>query len=239
MSGKPRPNDFETQWQNKLARAVEDLAGAEVQERVLAGGDRLQDPSTPREKLLWTCDALEILSETADEETRQEILTRCHCSYPVEDLQNVKALYQETRDLDQVLQALQAKFESFLRGTLQLEEALVEQIVQRGWGLAGVRDGNKIIATKIPKSGYLREYFQTEDPLEKRRLYCHCPRVRDEVGSDPVLPPEYCYCGAGFYRGIWEEILGEAVQVEVLQSVMTGDEVCQIAVHLPERDRVP
>jgi len=234
MSEHKRPNDFETQWQDKLARAVEDLAGVEVRGRVLADGEKLQDPSSSQEKLLWTCQALEILAEAADEKTRQEILTRCHCQYPVEDLADVKALYQETRDLDRSLDALQSNFETFLRSTLQLEEELVEKIVSLGWGLAGVREGNTIIATKIPKSGYLREYFRADDPLEKRRLYCHCPRVRDEIGSDPALPQEYCYCGAGFYRGIWEEILGEPVQVEVLENVMTGGEVCQIAVHLPD-----
>lgn len=233
MSDQERPNDFETQWQRKLSRAVEDLAGAEVRERVMAGGDTLQDPNTGREKLLWTCQSLSVLAEASDESTRQEVLTRCHCSYPVEDLQEVKALFQQAGDVDQVLEALQAKFELFLRETLQLESELIEVIVERGWGLAGVRQGNRILATKIPKSGYLREYFQEEDPLEKRRLYCHCPRVRDEVGSDPELPPEYCYCGAGFYQGIWEEILGEPVRVEVLESVMSGGEVCQIAIHLP------
>ena len=232
MSEKERPNDFETQWQGKLSRAVEDLAGTELRERALAGGETLQDPSTSREKLLWTCQSLEVLAEIIDEKTRQEILTRCHCSYPLEDLQDVKALYQETGDPDRVLDALQAKFEVFLRETLQLEDELIEVITQRGWGLAGVRQGNRILATKIPKSGYLREYFKEEDPLEKRRLYCHCPRVRDEVGSDPELPGEYCYCGAGFYQGIWEEILGEPVRVEVLESVMLGGEVCRIAVHL-------
>ena len=233
MSEKERPNDFETQWQEKLSRAVEDLAGTEVRVRALAGGEPLQDPSASREKLLWTCQSLEILAETLDEKTRQEILTRCHCSYPVEDLQDIKALYQETGDLDRVLDALQAKFEVFLRETLQLEDELIEVIIQRGWGLAGVREGNRILATKIPKSGYLRDYFMEEDPLEKRRLYCHCPRVRNEVGSDPVLPGEYCYCGAGFYQGIGEEILGNPVRVEVLESVMAGGEVCRIAVHLP------
>ena len=55
--------------------------------------------------------------------------------------------------------------------------------------------------------------------------------VRDQVGSDPALPQTYCYCGAGFYQGIWEEILGKPVRVEVLESVMTGGDVCQIAVY--------
>jgi len=43
----------------------------------------------------------------------------------------------------------------------------------------------------------------------------------------------YCYCGAGFYKGIWEEILQEPVEVEVLESVLKANEVCKIAIHLP------
>ena len=100
--------------------------------------------------------------------------------------------------------------------------------------MAGVRKGKQIISTKIPKSSYIVEYFEAEDPLEKRKLYCHCPRVRDGVGEDPQLPLAYCYCGAGFYKGIWEIILGVPVRVEVLESVMMGGDVCKIAIQLPE-----
>jgi len=232
MSEKKRPDDFENRWQGKLARAVEELAGAEIRMKVLAGGESLRDESPSREKADWTRGALGRLAESADLPTRQEILTRCHCAYPVEDLQDVKALYQRTGDIDQVLDALQAKFEAFLREVLELEEGLVEEVIQRGWGLAGARAGNTILATKIPKSGFLRDYFQTDDPLEKRRLYCHCPRVRDQVGAETPLPPEYCCCGAGFYRGIWEEILGAPVKVEVLESVLSGGDVCRIAVRI-------
>lgn len=128
---------------------------------------------------------------------------------------------------------IQDKFEGFLRQGLELEEGIIKTILDQGLGLAGRREGNTIIATKIPESGYLRDYFQEQDPIEKRHLYCHCPRVRDEVGSDPKLPMEYCYCGAGFYKGIWEEILGQPLKVEVLESVMSEDEVCKIAIHLP------
>lgn len=233
MSENSRPDDFETQWQTKLALAVEDLAGSEVKDLVLAGGETLQDPSPSHEKLLWTCEALEVLADTADLETRQEILTRCHCWYPTEDLLDVKMSYRVNGDIDQALDMLQAKFEVFLRDVLDLDEELINTILDNGWGVAGIRDGKRIISTKIPKSSYIRDYFQEKDPLEKRRLYCHCPRVRDQVGSEPTLPPEYCYCGAGFYQGIWEEILGEPVRIEVLESVMTGGDVCQIAIHLP------
>lgn len=236
MSADNRNPDFESQWQEKLSRAVESAAGTEVRDRVLQGGENLTDQSTTHEKVIWTHHALGFLADAADLKTRQEVLTSCHCSYPIQDLQDVKQAYKESGQVDLALEMLQEKFELFLREVLHLEEELVSAIIERGWGLAGVREGDRILATKIPKSGYLREYFQADDPLEKRRLYCHCPRVRDHIGTEPSLPPEYCYCGAGFYQGIWEEILEKPVQVEVLESVMAGGDVCRVAVHLPTND---
>lgn len=233
MNAGNKSQDFESNWQDKLSRVVEKKADSRVRDYVLAGGEGLSDQSTSRERLVWTCQALERLGESVPEATRLEILSACHCWYPLEDLQDIKQAYREDGDVDAALVALQVKFESFLRDTLDLEEELIEDIVARGWGLAGRRQGQTIIATKIPKSGSLMEYFETDDPAQKRRLYCHCPRVRDEVGNDPILPPEYCYCGAGFYQGIWEEILGRPVEVEMLESVMQGGEVCRIAIHLP------
>ena len=116
---------------------------------------------------------------------------------------------------------------------MQLEEKMIEQIVGNGWGSAGVREGNTIIATKIPKSGYLVQYMNELDPDKRRALYCHCPRIRGVLKTSQTIPPIYCYCGAGFYKGMWEEILQEPVEAELLESVLKGDKVCKVAIYLP------
>ena len=125
-------------------------------------------------------------------------------------------------------------FELFLRDVLELDEPLVERIVAMGWGLAGRLEGDRVIATKIPKSGYLLDYLQETDPEKKRQYYCHCPRVRDVLRGGETISTTYCYCGAGFYKGIWQEILQRSVEVEVLESVLQGDAVCKIAIYLGE-----
>jgi hypothetical protein len=232
MSEKRDKFNFERNWQEKLSRAVESAAGAEIRDLVLQGGEGLTQETGSAEKIIWTCGALDLLAENTDEETGREILTSCACRYPVEDLQDVKEAYQSSGNLDLAVEMLQEKFIHFTREILELEEELIDKINSLGWGLAGRRDGNTIITTKIPKSGFLVDYFNQTDPEEKRRTYCHCPRVRDGVGLEPALPEVYCYCGAGFYQGIWEEILGEPVRVEVLESVMSGGDVCKIAIHL-------
>jgi hypothetical protein len=234
MTKNTPTNDFEKAWQGKLAAGLDQHLESDQRDQLLAGGDLLDMDSSTEDKIIWSCEMLEKLQEVVDENAQQEILTSCACHYPKAELDDARGIFLETGDVDQVIDLLQAKFEEFLRDGLELEEDLVLEIINKGWGLAGVRESDRIIATKIPKSGYLEDYFKTEDAAQKRKLYCHCPRVRDGVGDDPQLPQIYCYCGAGFYQGIWETILDEPVQVDVLESVMTGGDVCKIAIHLPE-----
>jgi predicted hydrocarbon binding protein len=145
----------------------------------------------------------------------------------------MRKAYEETRDIDLVHTMLQEQFEASLKNSLNLDEELIEEIVGRGWGLAGVKKNNTILATKIPKSGNLVSYMKETDPEKKRQYYCHCARVRDIIKSSETISPTYCYCGAGYYKGIWEEILQEPIEVEVLESVLNGDELCKIAIYLP------
>lgn len=225
--------DFERAWLNKLSNCLEEIAGDEIREAVMGDSQGLSSASHREEVIQWSQQAMERLDSLVDEETRKAIMTGCACQYPKSDLQTIKATFQETQDLDLVHRMLQNKFEFFLTEELNLDMELIEEVISRGWGLAGLRQGNMIIATKIPKSGYLVEYMNETDPERKRQLYCHCPRVRDALKSSQTIPRTYCYCGAGYYKGIWEEILEKPVQVEVLETVLQGDEVCKIGIHLP------
>jgi predicted hydrocarbon binding protein len=181
------------------------------------------------------------LGSLVTEEERKAIMTGCACQYPTSALQDIRAAYEESAgDIDLAHRLLQERFEAFLVESLALEDELVEEIVGRGWGLAGILQGDTIIATKIPKSGYLVEYMEETDPGRRRELYCHCPRIRDVLqtshpASSGALGETYCYCGAGFYKGIWEEILQAPVDVEVLESVLKGDDVCKIAIRVGHR----
>jgi len=225
--------DFERAWLRKFSRRLEEVAGEEIRDVVLRGSEALSAESSREEVIWWTRGAMERLDSLVEEGGRRAILTGCACQYPGAALQGPRKAFEETGDVDLAQRMLQEQFETLLRDTLQLEEELVEDVVGRGWGSAGVRQGNTIVATKIPKSGHLLEYMREEDPARRRQLYCHCPRVRDALKSSVTISPTYCYCGGGFYQGIWEEILQQPVEVELLESVLQGDEVCRFAVHLP------
>ncbi len=225
-------DDFERAWLAKLSDSLERIAGERIQSQVMQGSERLSSRSRPDEVIEWSRLAMARLDSLLDEPQRREVMTGCACRYGKPELQKARKEYQKTQNVDQVLKILQQQFDSFLEETLELSTDLITEIASRGWGLAGVREGNTIIATKIPKSGYLIEYMQETDPARKRQLYCHCPRIRAVLESSETLSPTYCYCGAGYYQGIWEEILQRPVEVEVLESVLQGDDVCKIGINL-------
>ncbi len=225
--------DFERYWLSKFSHYLKEIAGDNIRDEIMKGSEEFSAES-PRERIIkWSQEAMAKLASPIDKKKRREILTGCACEYPKSDLQEIREKYAETGDIDRVHTMLQEKFRSFLKNRLKIDDGLIRDVVDRGWGLAGVKKGNTIIATKIPKSGNLVEYMKETDKVKKRALYCHCPRVREAVIMPQVrLSSTYCYCGAGFYKGIWEEILQRSVSVEVLKTVMKGDDVCQIAIHL-------
>ncbi|MCX6025248.1 MAG: hypothetical protein NTY23_03140 [Chloroflexi bacterium] len=227
--------DFERTWQSRLSRVLDAAYGQDVRQHVLQGGMDLNDSASRLEVIAWTCQTLGRLESSAGVKKTRRILSACACHYPQSELAPVRARFLETGDIAAAHHMLQSRFEAYLELDLDLPEEMRGEIVRRGWGLAGVLSPTQIIATKMPKSGTVREYFAETDARRRRALYCHCPRVRQPPVLGDRLPASYCYCGAGFYKGMWEYILGSPVEVEVLTSVLQGDDECSIAIHLPDR----
>ncbi|MGB3713331.1 MAG: DUF6144 family protein [Candidatus Promineifilaceae bacterium] len=225
--------DFERVWLSKFAKCLDQEVGEEVRKYIMDGNDQFSSSTSPEDVIQWTRDAMQRLDRSVDEPHRRAVMTGCACLYPASELQEIKAIYENSHDLELVCAMLQERFETSLRSDMGLEEELIDEVVKQGWGPAGLRDGKTIIVTKIPKSGNLEAYLGEPDSEIRRQLYCHCPRVRDAVSKSEELPITYCYCGAGFYKALWEEIIQEPVYVEVLESVLAGDDVCKIAVYLP------
>ena len=156
--------DFERAWLAKFSTLLHAVGGEEIRAEVMQGSASLSLASSRDEVIHWTQGAMERLDSLVDVAQRRAILTGCACQYPRAALQGARKAYEESGDMDLALRILQEQFEAFLRETLELDEEFVEEVVGRGWGSAGVKEGNRIIATKIPKSGYLMEYLREEDP---------------------------------------------------------------------------
>lgn len=225
--------DFERSWLKKFSGCLDTIAGEEIRKTIMEGSESLSDNSNRQEVITWSKLAMEKLDSLVDKESRREIMTGCACQYPKSDLKPIREAYEKIGDVNLAHRMLQEQFESFLKNILKIKSELFEEIVNRGWGAAGVKKGNTITATKIPKSGDLLEYMEETDPEKKRQLYCHCQRMKDVLMSSETISSTYCYCGAGYYKGIWEEILQKPVKVELLASVIRGDDVCAVNIYLP------
>ena len=159
----------------------------------MEGSQHLSDPSSREDVIQWSREAMEKLDQLLDEKASKEIMTQCACQYSKEALRPMRSAFEETGDIRVPHRMLQEQFESFLHDTLKLEANIIEDIVERGWGAAGIIKDNKIIATKIPKSGYLLEYLNEPDADKRRQLYCHCPRIRDVLKAGETISTTYCY----------------------------------------------
>lgn len=222
--------DVERIWLEKLSQNIERHAGLEIREKVMAGSESLS-ADTPVDKIIsWTNSAMMLLKATVTDRQFHDIMTGAACQFPAAGLAELRRSFAETKDLALVHHQLQELFEKNIKTCKQLSETDLEFIRRNNWGMAGRLEGNAIYATKIPSR--FHEYMAATDAIEKRFLYCHCPRIREVIKKpDTQLTADYCYCGAGYYRALWEEILQRPVRVEMDASVLKGDNVCRIIVY--------
>jgi hypothetical protein len=217
--------DFEELWRQKIRCQLKDCEADETMQHL--ADSHIEEPSYS-EKLV------KIMKAACGEERAVEIMLGAACHYPHLELEDIRSAFQETGDLKVAHSTLQSRFDDFLADILAEKPELQIEIKKRNWGLAGVLTGNTIIATKIPKSGYLEEYFAEQDVEQRRLMYCHCPRIREYLDNSNI-DPIYCYCGSGFYQDIWEYITGRQVKIKVNKSILKGDDHCQFELQIANK----
>jgi predicted hydrocarbon binding protein len=151
-------------------------------------------------------------SVVPDQKARNEIMQARSCVF-IEEFGDgpiiaLAKLYADTKSVDKVLDAMGA---------------------DKGKFGHPYREGNVIYEIRNPRDP--EAYVKATTPYEKQMAACFCPLIR---ATQKVLSKEYCHCSAGWYKGIYEGIFKTPVRVEVLQSVISGDENCKFAIHLPE-----
>jgi effector-binding domain-containing protein len=205
-------------WNALLAQNLERVLGSESRADILQGVEDIGINTSLAERFEWTKAAMGRLSAATDENQRFDIITSCAHVFPPGLLDKLKVAYQTARaNGSDPLQAVDAVLD-FMK-------------TDPGWGEKGqYRQGRVIYHTKNPADPQAHELAKT--PEEKRAAYCFCPIIRANLAKG--MPVSYCYCGSGWFRQQWQAATGRPVTVEVLQSVLRGDDVCQFAVHLPE-----
>lgn len=205
-------------WNDRLAGSLDRILGQEVKQVVMQGSDDLGIESSADDRFRWVKGMVERLNGLADEPQKYDILSSCAHVCPPGQIKKLETVYKEAKTSAQdAMQAVDA--------VLDFMES------DPGWGGdRPLRDGHVIYSTKNPRDP--KGYQDATDALERRKAYCYCPLVRNHM--DQGMPITFCYCGAGWYRQQWEGAIGRSVTVEIVKSVLKGDEVCQFALHLPE-----
>ena len=62
-------------------------------------------------------------------------------------------------------------------------------------------------------------------------MRCYCSLLRGLPESETVSPT-YCQCSRGFVERYWEGILGRRVEVDLLETAISGAEECKFVIHL-------
>ena len=205
-------------WNALLACNLERVLGKDKHKAIMDGAEEIGIETNLPERFTWVKGAIGRLNTSANERQKYDIVSSCAHVFPLGQLDKLKAVYDSThaRNADPIQ---------------SVDAVLAFMASDPGWGEHGQYRQDRIIYhTKNPADPHAFELAKT--PEEKRAAYCFCPIIRNNLGKG--MSDTFCYCGSGWYRQQWEEATGKPVIVEVIKSVIRGDDVCQFAVHLSD-----
>jgi effector-binding domain-containing protein len=200
------------EWDRRLAEGVEAVLGAAARQQVMAGIEVLTPESSDAQYREWICGAMDRLDALTDDPERQyRIMSCCAHVFPEERIAHLRDIYTQRHDIDDVLR---------------------EMYQDHAWYEKPIRKGNALHMVKVPYDP--EGYAQGATAVERRRAYCHCGFVRPYLDEVPAkLSPTFCWCGAGWYRRLWEGILGQPIKVEHVETLLKGNDRCTLVITLP------
>jgi hypothetical protein len=220
---------------------VSELAGEETKTRIF--DDFVEPPfgSPPEVYPRITRDLLGRLQGTLSADMWRKVLAGNHHKIPQQSFAEERKRFLELADVRAYLEDLHQRsvreLEQYMKeGRLWYEQKITPRVVEFVRGnqevLAGVYDGERIYATKIPYDP--DRYLQETDPLMKRYYACHCPFARSAIlQQEPGVPEDWCYCSGGYGKLRFDVAFDRDHDVEVLESVLGGSERCRFAVIHP------
>jgi hypothetical protein len=200
------------EWDRLLAEGIEDCLGAAARQQVMAGIEEIGPESSQEAYTDWIQGAMERLDALTDEpEVKYQVLSCCAHVFSEERIAHLRAIYERRGNVDDVLR---------------------EMYKDPDWYEDPVRKGNLLHMRKVPYDPEGLEKATT--PAERRRAYCHCAFVRpylDEIPSK--MSPTFCWCGSGWYRRLWEGVLGQPVKIEHVETLLMDNDACELVITLP------
>ena len=175
------------------------------------------------------------------EESRWVLAGNNH-QIPLESFEEEKRHFLNSDSIDEYLRGKHTRAIKMLKkhaeeNTVWFEQVITPEVVEYVQSnqeiLAGRRENNRIFITKIPYNPF--QYIKATEETQKKYMACHCPFIRNHLLHNVSdIDPDWCYCSGGFAKTPFEYIFGQELQVELLESCLTGSDKCRFAITIPE-----
>ncbi len=196
----------------------------------------------PEKKPEFTKMVLRRLEEKIGKEKTIELLKPCLHGRPG-NIKKDREDFLRLNDIDEFLKVKKQELIERLQkhqkeGTLEfaqyIDDEVLEFIRNTPSISPGIREGNKIITTKMPYQ--TKKHIQSKDRRMKGFYSCYCPWIRSAIknGTDKELFSQFCHCSAGYTKKYWDVIFDQPTYVEPIETPLTGGLLCKFAVHIPK-----
>jgi hypothetical protein len=224
-----------------LAERLESIAGADIRARVFEGVWAPPDGAPPEDAVGPTITVVDRMRSALGADVCARVLSGNIHRIPASSFQGERERFLAASSMDAYLADKHARavaeLERYLtQGRLWYEQKITPRVIEFVRGnpevLGGVRQGDRILFMKIPYAP--DDWLRETDALERRWLYCHCPLARASIkGPGPRVPGLFCNCSAGFEKLPFGAAFGIEPEVEVLESILAGNERCRFSIEIP------
>ena len=225
-------------------KALNVALGEETTHKIFEGINLPTWGTDNRKKAIAMGIVMNRLETMVDKRHWEPILLQCLRDLPDAMYSNQVLLYEQCADIEEYLDKREEQFIDEMRrlngsGQLYFGQPITNAVLlfleNNDRISRGVINNNKLHIIKIP---YMTDaWLHADSDEEKRYFYCHCPWARESIISKsgiPLVSPQFCACSAGFVKKPFELIYRQALHVEILQTILNGDDVCEFAISLPK-----
>lgn len=186
------------------------------------------------------CDYLKSMTSYLPESECRRVLAGNHHDVDVTQFAEDKLLFADELNLQELLlrkhRRLIEELQSFAQsGKLWFEQHITQDVVDYVMAhqeiQTGIVEGDRVIVAKIPYNP--DAWLKAANPIRKRYHACHCPFVREAVLTSEAVPSLWCYCSGGFTKLFYDYLFDADLEVELLESVLDGADICRFAIQLP------
>lgn len=224
-----------------MAERLEKLEGKDVRDRVMAGVVVPLDGSPPEAFPPATAAFVKDLERELGADKAARVLRWNVHGVPAQAHDAERELFEAAPSVAEWLRGYHARQVAILEkhaadGTIWYEQKITAEAAAYVKAdpeiMGGVVKGNKVYMTKIPYDP--SRFLASRDPVERRRLACHCPMAVASITEKGAgVPAIWCQCSAGFEKFLLDCAFGEETEATVLESVLAGDPRCRFEITIP------